>query len=52
MFVLANCASHFMHAETDYKVLQDTVLSWLVRDQATGGGGGAAGVEAEAATKS
>jgi pimeloyl-ACP methyl ester carboxylesterase len=50
MFVLANCASHFMHAESDYQVLQDIVLSWLVRDLATGGAGGA--VEAEAATKS
>lgn len=51
MFVLAHCASHFMHAETDYQVLQGIVLSWLVRSRAMGQRGGVLNVEPEAATK-
>jgi pimeloyl-ACP methyl ester carboxylesterase len=51
MFVLAHCASHFMHAETDYQVLQNIVLSWLVRGRAMGQRDGVLNVETATATK-
>ncbi len=51
MFVLAHCASHFLHAETDYQVLQNIVLSWLVRGRAMGQRAGVLNVETATATK-
>lgn len=48
MFVLVNCGSHFLHAETDYRVLQDMVLSWLVRNRAMGQSGGVLNVDPQA----